>query len=275
MESARRHGISTAIIAIPRSPRSRVAIVTERCSRHFRHVITLPDAVGMTNIWLEVRDFEGYLGLSMDQKLMSRLNRAIKRVLELAVTILAAIVAVPLFAILAIAIKLDSPGPVFYGHRRLGRNEEEFTAWKFRTMRVGADEALANHLRDNPAACREWEEKHKLKDDPRVTRVGRFLRVSSLDELPQLWNILRGEMSLVGPRPIVRDEVVKYGAVWSTVSAATPGLTGLWQVSGRSDRSYEERRELDLYYLRNWSPWLDLFILFKTAWILLTSKGAC
>jgi Undecaprenyl-phosphate galactose phosphotransferase WbaP len=189
-------------------------------------------------------------------------------------TILSTIVLSPLLMLSALAVKLDSPGPVLYGQKRLGRFEKEFTAWKFRTMREDADTTLGAYLADNPAARKEWEESHKLKDDPRITRVGRFLRSKSLDELPQLWNIMRGEMSLIGPRPIVREEVKKYGDSWTLVSSVTPGASGLWQVSGRSDTSYPERVELDLYYIRSWSLWMDLYIMFKTIWIFITGKGA-
>lgn len=137
-----------------------------------------------------------------------------------------------------------------------------------------ADEVLKEYLEKHPELREEWERDQKLRSDPRVTRIGRILRQTSLDELPQLWNVLRGEMSLVGPRPIVQDEVIKYGEKFALYIKVKPGMTGLWQVSGRNDTTYQERVNLDTYYIRNWSLWLDLYILARTAWVVLTRKGA-
>jgi len=273
-EIARTTGITTAIVAMQGVTSSRVSEIVERYTRPFRQIILIPDLVGMTSLWMNVRDFEGYLGLSMSQRLMYKRNQAQKRIIELGIVFAASIVLSPVFLLIALAIKLDSPGGVFYGHQRLGRCEKEFIAWKFRTMRVDADRILEDHLAGNEKAREEWEKTRKLKDDPRITRVGRFLRASSLDELPQFWNVWKGQMSLIGPRPIVREEILKYGNSWSLISSVKPGATGLWQVSGRSDTSYQERVELDLYYLRNWSLWLDLYILFKTIWTIVSAKGA-
>jgi Undecaprenyl-phosphate galactose phosphotransferase WbaP len=176
--------------------------------------------------------------------------------------------------LLAILVRLESPGPVFYGHRRIGRNHSSFCAWKLRTMQVSGDELLRKALAEDGALREEWLRDRKLRRDPRITRVGRFLRKMSLDELPQLWNVLRGEMSLVGPRPIVQEEVAAYGQNFSLYCRVTPGLTGLWQVSGRNAVSLHDRVRLDSYYVRNWSPWLDLHILARTAKVVLTGQGA-
>ena len=176
--------------------------------------------------------------------------------------------------LLGILVRLESPGPAFYGHRRIGRNHSSFRAWKLRTMQVNGDELLQKALAENGALREEWLRDRKLRQDPRITRVGRFLRKASLDELPQLWNVLRGEMSLVGPRPIVEEEVVAYGQNFSLYCRVTPGLTGLWQVSGRNTVSARDRVRLDSYYVRNWSPWLDLHILARTAKVVLTGQGA-
>ena len=147
-------------------------------------------------------------------------------------------------------------------------------AWKFRSMAADASQALEHCLTANPALREEWQRNHKLRNDPRVTRIGRFLRRTSLDELPQLWNILRGQMSFVGPRPIVREEISRYGESYALYKKVTPGLTGLWQVSGRNNTSYQQRVSLDLYYIRNWSPWLDLYILARTVTAVLFARGA-
>ena len=147
--------------------------------------------------------------------------------------------------LIALAIAIDSRGPVFFAHRRVGEARRTFRLWKFRSMVRDADALLERYLRQHPERASEWERTHKLKDDPRVTRVGRFLRKTSLDELPQLWNVLRGDMSMVGPRPIVAAEIAKYGPAFGLYSQVLPGLTGLWQVSGRNDTHYGRRVELD------------------------------
>jgi lipopolysaccharide/colanic/teichoic acid biosynthesis glycosyltransferase len=147
-------------------------------------------------------------------------------------------------------------------------------AWKFRTMVVNGDEVLKAYLAANPAARDEWRRDHKLKNDPRVTWIGRILRKTSLDELPQLWNVVRGEMSLVGPRPIVRAEIPKYGEQFDVYIRAVPGITGIWQISGRNDTGYRQRVALDVEYVSTWSVWLDLKILFNTVFVVLGQKGA-
>ena len=184
------------------------------------------------------------------------------------------VVAVPLIVAIAGLIKLTSPGPAFFGQRRYGRKGEPFMAWKFRSMATDASQALEQCLAADPALREEWRKTHKLRNDPRVTRIGRFLRRTSLDELPQLWNILRGQMSFVGPRPIVAEEIARYGGSYSVYKKVTPGLTGLWQVSGRNNTSYEQRVDLDLYYVRNWSLWLDLHVLARTVKVVVLGDGA-
>jgi Undecaprenyl-phosphate galactose phosphotransferase WbaP len=176
--------------------------------------------------------------------------------------------------LVALAVRLDSRGPVLFSHYRVGRGGKEFLAWKFRSMVLDANVALKEHLKRDPAARQEWAACQKLKNDPRVTRVGRFLRKTSLDELPQLWNVLRGDMSLVGPRPIEPEEVVRYGTHIEKYKLVQGGLTGLWQVSGRSDTSYEARINYDCFYVHNWSVWLDLCILFQTIGAVLSRAGA-
>src|SRR5262249_13099512 len=184
------------------------------------------------------------------------------------------LLALPLFLVICALIRLSGPGPIFYGQRRIGRGHRTFTAWKFRSMMIHADKVLADYLARNPEAAEEWERGHKLRNDPRVTRIGRFLRRTSLDELPQLWNILCGEMSLVGPRPIVEGEIEKYGEVFELYTQVRPGVTGLWQVSGRNNTTYQERIEFDEYYVKNWSVWLDVYILGCTVKAVLLSEGA-
>ncbi|MGU3537485.1 sugar transferase [Methylobacterium sp. A54F] len=187
-----------------------------------------------------------------------------KRAMDLVIALLVAFLVLPLIVVLMALLRATSAGPVFFAQTRIGFDGRTFRCLKFRTMVVDGDAVLQRHLRANPAAAREWEETRKLRNDPRITPVGRFLRLTSLDELPQLINIIRGEMSLVGPRPIVADELDRYGLFRNCYLRGRPGLTGLWQVSGRSCVGYGMRVELDRTYVAQWSPWVDLKILCMT-----------
>jgi len=198
---------------------------------------------------------------------------ATKRILDVLGAIVLAIVFSPL--ILAIAVLMRREGDsIIYKHRRIGRHGRVFECLKFRTMVPNADQVLRELLEQDPEIKAEWVRDHKLRCDPRVTRLGRFLRRTSLDELPQLWNVMRGEMSLVGPRPVVREELLRYGRNVRTYLAAKPGITGLWQVKGRNDTDYRRRVVLDTYYVRNQNLLLDLYILLKTTRVVLGGSGA-
>ena len=180
----------------------------------------------------------------------------------------------PLLLIVAVIVRISSPGPILYRQRRIGRFGREFELWKFRSMYVNSDEILRNHLQANDEAAREWAQSRKLKMDPRVTRLGNLLRRASLDELPQFLNVLAGDMSLVGPRPIVSAEKAQYRDAYFFYASARPGLTGLWQVSGRSNLAYHQRVALDEAYIRSWNLALDIQILWRTARVVCQSKGA-
>ncbi len=180
----------------------------------------------------------------------------------------------PLLLLIAVLIRLHDGGPVFYGHRRLGLAGAEFICWKFRSMAVNSDQLLADCIARDDAARREWETRRKLKNDPRVTPIGRLLRATSLDEMPQLWNVLRGDMSLVGPRPIVSEEISRYGADYQHYVSLRPGITGPWQVSGRSDTSYRDRISLDRDYAMRWSLTRDLSILVLTIPAVFFQRGS-
>lgn len=168
----------------------------------------------------------------------------------------------------------DPPGPIVYKHRRVGKDGKEFDCYKFRSMCVDSTERLTKLLATDPAAKEEWDRTFKLKNDPRITRSGEFLRKTSLDELPQLLNVLKGEMSLVGPRPIVQKEVPRYKEFIKEYYMVPPGITGMWQVSGRSDIDYPERVSMDSWYVHNWSIWLDIVLLWRTVKVVLDHKGA-
>ena len=199
----------------------------------------------------------------------SRSGRTLKRIGDIVFSLIVLTLGSPIFILIAILVKLSSPGSVFYIQKRVGRNYREFGCIKFRTMHKDADNLLPNLLEKYPLMRKEFEKDFKLRQDPRITKLGRFLRRSSLDELPQFFNVLKGEMSVVGPRPIVSNEIIKYSLFMEEVISVRPGLTGLWQVSGRNNLSYKKRVELDLLYARNRNFLLDLEIIILTLGVLL------
>lgn len=235
--------------------------ITVRMSSGLYEIIT----TGMT-----VDEFAYVPFVKLNKVRLTGLNEMLKMILDYALTIPGLILISPFLLALAIAVKLDSPGPIIYKRGVLGVNGRRFDAYKFRTMRTDGDKILEQY----PELKEELDRNYKLKDDPRITRVGKILRKYSLDELPQLLNVLKREMSLVGPRMITPEETVKYTKWDMNLLTVRPGITGLWQVSGRSDISYDERVQLDMYYVRNWSIWLDLQILFQTIPAVLKSRGA-
>jgi Undecaprenyl-phosphate galactose phosphotransferase WbaP len=240
----------------------------------FPHLVVIPGMMGFASLWVEAKDIGGLLGLEVRQSLLMAGPRLLKRLLDLMVVCLVGVLVLPFALAIMAAILIESPGNPFYGQRRMGRGGSSFMAWKFRSMRPNADALLSGYLQAHPELHAEWIADHKLRNDPRVTRVGRLLRKTSLDELPQLWNVLRGQMSMVGPRPVVAAEIAKYGADFELYQRVRPGLTGLWQVSGRNNLTYDERVALDAYYVRNWSVWLDAFILAKTVRVVVRGEGA-
>jgi len=215
--------------------------------------------------------------------LVSRINRPLprlmpritKRIFDLTISVPAVILLSPVFLMIGLTIKWYSPGPMFYGDIRIGQHGRRMKMWKFRTMVSNADDALKVKLQSDPDLRKEWEGNHKLKNDPRVVPViGSAMRRYSIDEFPQLWNVVRGEMSLVGPRPVPPDEVVKYSNKFYEYTHMTPGLTGLWQVAGRSETTFQVRVNLVEYYAKNWSFWLDIWILARTPAVVLRNEGA-
>ena len=200
--------------------------------------------------------------------------KVLKRLLDVMLVVLALPILLPLLAVIALVVTLQTPGPAFFSHRRIRQDGLSFSMWKFRTMCVNSGAVLEQHLAESGEARMEWARTHKLKRDPRVTRVGLFLRRYSLDELPQFWNVLRGEMSLVGPRPIVAAEIERYGACFSCYCEVKPGVTGLWQVSGRSTLTYKARVKLDCEYVKRWSIGRDLKILLLTLRSVVNQDGA-
>lgn len=244
-------------------------------SRHFAKVIVVPDHMtSFRRYWLTPCELSGLNVFLLTQNLHDRRRLAIKRAIDILFCILLSPLLLPLGLALALLIKMDSPGSPLYRQVRLGRSGQPILVYKFRTMVADADARLKEWLNDNPDLKEEWERDHKLKHDPRITRMGRFLRKTSLDELPQLLNVALGDMSVVGPRPIVDDEVKKYGVVFEEYCRVRPGITGLWQISGRNNTTYAERVAYDRYYINNWSVWMDIWILAKTVPVTLTGYGA-
>ncbi len=221
-----------------------------------------------------MKDIGGIIGFSSIHNLTFKGNLFIKRLIDILIILFFMPFILPLMLVLAILTKLTSKGPVFYGHKRIGKNGKVIKCWKFRSMCINSQEILEQILATDPVRREEWEKDRKFKDDPRVTKFGKFLRKTSLDELPQLFNVLFGDMSLIGPRPVTEPELVKYGEYKDYVLSVLPGLSGMWQVSGRSDTGYEERISFDTYYIQNWSIWLDIWILIKTVWVVIVGKGA-
>jgi Undecaprenyl-phosphate galactose phosphotransferase WbaP len=221
-----------------------------------------------------VRNLDGLILFDLNSGLTRPISRLVKRMLDLSVAAILLILFTPLFVLLGVLIKLDSSGPAFFRHRRLDSRGQDFYCWKFRTMYTDAEERLRHWMKTDDSQAREFLSNFKLREDPRVTRIGRVLRRTSLDELPQLLNVVLGQMSLVGPRPIVPEEVSKYGYDVQYLRMAKGGMTGMWQVSGRNNLVYSQRVALDLYYVRNWSIWLDIVILVKTCLVLVTRVGA-
>lgn len=210
----------------------------------------------------------------MDRNSISKPRQRLKRILDILICGAAMPAILPLGLLLGLIIRLDSKGAPIYRHERIGKNGKPFQIYKFRTMTADADAQLEQYLEQNPDMAAEWRAGQKLKHDPRLTRIGHFLRKTSLDELPQIINILRGQMTLVGPRPIVVNEKTKYGRYFEEYCQVRPGLTGLWQTSGRNDTTYSQRVAYDHYYINHWSIWLDLWILAKTIPVALSGRGA-
>lgn len=202
----------------------------------------------------------------------SRYARWGKALFDLALGLMLLPVLLPVILVLCVLVAMDGGLPIF-GHKRIGKDGREFRCWKIRTMVVDAQERLKKHLADNPEAAAEWQQNFKLENDPRITRIGRFLRKSSLDELPQLFNVFRGEMSFVGPRPVVRDELLRYGLHQQVYMSMRPGVTGLWQVSGRNDVAYDQRVSMDVQYAREVSLTEDVRIVAKTVSSVLSLTG--
>ncbi len=271
-----KYNINHVFIAAPGLEQGKLTKLIYKVQPLVKSMGVIPNLIGVPMGGIEAESLfnEKLMLLRLKNNLARPINRWIKTIFDYVLTITGTIVISPILIIIALWIYKDSPGPVIFKHRRIGKNGKEFNCYKFRSMCVDAKERLEQLLKIDPEAKAEWEKDFKLKNDPRITKSGAFLRKTSLDELPQIFNVLKGEMSLVGPRPIIKDEMVRYGEYINDYLMVKPGITGMWQVSGRSDTDYKQRVQLDSWYVRNWSVWLDTMLLWRTMKIVAQCKGA-
>lgn len=270
-----RTGFDDVIVTFPDLPRGQLVPLFKKWERVSENIRYIPRTGDLITTGVEIENIGKMLSLTVRKNLHKPWNVVLKFLFEYIVALILFVVFIPFALIIAIEIKLESPGPVFFVQQRRGIKGRRIPVIKFRSMYTDNDVRLKQFLQDNPEVRKEWEVYKKIRGyDPRVTRVGRFLRKYSLDEIPQLLNVLKGEMSLVGPRPYIPDELENNASVGSILFLVKPGITGLWQTSGRSSLSFEDRLNLDESYIRNWSLWMDIFILFKTIRVAVSGKGA-
>ena len=250
-------------------------LIRKLAQHNINSVTVVPAMRGVPLYAQETSNFQSHelLMIHLRNNLANPLHRACKRTFDLVAASLLLVLLSPVLLTLAWQVKRDG-GPAFFGHKRIGQNGKTFKCWKFRSMVVNAQEVLQELLATDAQARAEWDKEFKLKNDPRISRIGHFIRKTSLDELPQLWNVIKGEMSLVGPRPVIQAELERYGDDVTYYLEACPGVTGLWQVSGRNDVDYDTRVYLDAWYVKNWSLWTDISILFKTIKVVIQRDGA-
>lgn len=272
----RRTGVQNVLIAAPGLGQSKLTELIYKVQPLVKNMGIIPNLVGVPMGGIEAESLfnEKLMLLRLKNNLARPLNRYIKVAFDFVLTLLGSIVIAPILIFISVWIYLDSPGPIIFKHIRIGKDGKEFPCYKFRSMCVDANSRLEKLLEDDPVAKEEWAKDFKLKNDPRITKSGAFLRKTSLDELPQIFNVLKGEMSLVGPRPIIKAEMERYGDYINDYLMVKPGITGMWQVSGRNDIDYSERVLLDSWYVRNWNIWIDLVMLFKTFKVVIRKDGA-
>jgi undecaprenyl-phosphate galactose phosphotransferase len=269
--------VQDIVIALTEFDKDTLSQLVNRLQHKVKSVLYVPDFSGMAVIGTELRHFfhDQFFAVEIKNNLAQPLNYAIKILFDYTIGLLLfCLLIIPILIICAL-IKISSPGPAIYKQQRVGKNGRPFLCYKFRTMYKDADQRLKTILETDMNAKAEWEHNWKLKNDPRVTKIGNILRKTSLDEIPQIFNVLKGQMSLIGPRPVTQDEIVKYYKDNAELCfCVLPGITGLWQVSGRSNTSYDHRVSLDSWYVRNWNLWLDIVILMKTVYVVLKKEGA-
>ena len=268
--------VNNVLVAVPYLEQAKMQSIIHRVQPLVKNICIIPNLKDIPMGGIDVETFftEKIMLIRIRNNLERKINNYIKFIFDIVLTLVGTILISPILLAIAIWIYKDSPGPVIFKHMRVGKNGKEFPCYKFRSMCVDAKEKLEELLANDPEARAEWERDFKLKNDPRITRSGKFLRKTSLDELPQIFNVLKGEMSLVGPRPIIKAEMERYGEHINDYLMVKPGITGMWQCSGRSDIDYPERVRMDSWYVRNWSVWLDIMLLWRTFKAVFYKKGA-
>ena len=271
---AQRLGIRSVVIAMPKLDSATLLGVIERYAEGYSSVLVIPDLFNVAHFGTPTHSLGGVLGIEVRRQLLLAGPRLAKRMMDVALTTIGGLLILPIVAFIALFIKLDSSGPIFYTQKRLGQDGVRFVAFKFRTMFGDGEKRLKEVLDRDPQMRAEYEEFHKLTVDPRVTRAGRFLRKYSLDELPQIWSVFVGDMSLVGPRPYLEREIPDMNGQESIILRVKPGITGIWQVTERNASTFEQRVQLDVEYVRSWSPWLDLYVLARTVPVVVGGTGS-
>jgi len=266
----RQEGVEEVVIALPPTDHAIMEEIVNNGVRHDVKVRIIPDSFAYPYSELDIQEYDGLAMIEVKQPHLDAMHKGIKRALDIFFASLMLLIHLPLWTIIVIAVRLTSSGPAIFRQTRLGKDGKTFEMMKFRSMVEGAHDMRKKLEEDNEASGPMF----KMKEDPRITPLGRFLRRASLDEIPQILNVLKGDMSFVGPRPPLPEEVSRYRAHHLKRLAVRPGITGLWQVSGRDRRDFEEMARLDLYYIENWSTWLDLKIILKTIPTVLSRKGA-
>lgn len=269
-------GVQHVFIAAPGLEQEKLTRLIYKVQPLVKNIGIIPNLVGIPMGGIEVESLfnEKLMLLRLKNNLARSWNRYLKTIFDFALTLVGTVAISPILIFIAIWIYIDSPGPVIFKHTRIGKNGKKFLCYKFRSMCIDAKEKLAELLENDPVAKAEWKRDFKLKNDPRITKSGAFLRRTSLDELPQIFNVLKGEMSLVGPRPVIEEELERYGEYVNDYLMVKPGITGMWQINGRNDTSYAERVCMDSWYVRNWSIWIDNLILWRTLKSVIRCKGA-
>lgn len=271
---ARTFDIPYVVLAVPGLRHEKRSTFLAQYGKFFDHVLVVPDPGGAPALWTTGRSGDGLFGYGVRNVALRPGARLAKRTVDLMGALCAVLLLAPLLVGIALLIRIDSSGAVFYRQERMGRGGRIITILKFRTMHTDAERKLDEILAQNPELKEEYTQYHKLQNDPRVTRIGKILRRYSLDELPQILNVLRGDMSLVGPRAYMPSELDEMEGFARAVLQTPPGVTGLWQVSGRNHLSFADRVNLDLHYIQNWSLWLDLYLLVRTGPVVLSGEGA-
>lgn len=267
--------VKDIFIALSDFPQQELIRIAKMCEGMAETIKIVPDISSLYTLGVELENVGDIISVSVTRNLAKPLNILVKHTYDLILATLAILLLMPVFLIMALAIRIDSPGSIFYKQPRRGKKNKMFTIYKFRSMFIDNERRLSLYFQTHPEAQQEWFRFRKLKgDDPRVTRVGRFIRTRSLDELPQLLNVIKGDMSLVGPRPYLCAETDRLGRMSPFILSVRPGITGLWQIRGRNILSFEDRVFLDDFYIRNWSLWLDIIILLKTIKVFFKHEGA-